>query len=333
MKIGVIHDYAGMFRKSAAFPKLKGHDVVVHTGTDKDPEKLAQMLDGCEAAVFTQQRVAFPRAAIERLPRLRFISQTGRNAYHIDLAACTERGIVVSAGGVSGPVGDHAGNFASTVELTFAMMMMSMRHLPYEVERFKQGHWQSTVGSRLFGRTLGVYAYGHIGKPVARIGRAFGMKVLCWGREKSSTEARADGFEVASSREQFYESSDVITLHLPANKDTYGIVSAADLARMKPTALIVNTSRAPLINRDVLVEALKKGRPGFAATDVYEDEPVVNAEHPLLALPNALCVPHLGYNDLEGFERFYETAVEQLLAYIGGEPINVINPEALKKAR
>jgi D-3-phosphoglycerate dehydrogenase len=333
MKIGVIHDYADMFRRSAAYPRLKGHEVKVHTGTDKDPEKLAELLAGCEAAVFTQQRVAFPRAAIERVPALRFISQTGRNAYHIDLEACTERGIVVSAGGVSGPVGDNAGNFASTVELTFAMMMMSMRHLPQEVERFRQGHWQSTVGSRLFGKTLGVYAYGHIGKPVARVGRAFGMKVICWGREGSTARARTDGFDVAPSREAFYESSDVVTLHLPSSKETYGIVTAQDLARMKPTALIVNTSRAPLIDRDTLVGALKKGRPGFAAVDVYEEEPVTGAQHPLLALPNALCVPHLGYNDQEGFERFYEAAVDQLLAYVAGKPVNVINPEALGKAR
>src|SRR4051812_39536464 len=217
MKIGILHDYADMFRKSAASSRLEGHEITVHTGTEKDPVKLASLLDGCEAAVFTQQRVAFPRAAVERSRSLRFISQTGRNAYHIDLDACTERVIVVSAGGVSAPVGEQAGNFASTVELTFAMMMMSMRHLPFEVERFRQGHWQSTVGSRLFGKTLGVYAYGHIGKPVARVGRAFGMKVLCWGRETSTANARADGFDVAPGREAFYESSDVVTLHLPSN--------------------------------------------------------------------------------------------------------------------
>ena len=260
-----------------------------------------------------------------------FISQTGRNAYHIDLAACTERGIVVSAGGVAGPVGEDAGNFASTVELTFGMMIDSMRHMSYEIERFKRGHWQSTVGSRLFGKTLGVYAYGHIGKSVARVGKAFGMKVLCWGREASTAKARADGYEVATSRESFYERCDVISLHLPANKETYGIVSAEDLSRMKPTALLVNTSRAPLIDCDTLVRALQQGRPGFFATDVYEEEPVVGGAHPLLKLPNALCVPHLGYNDREGFERFYESAVDQLLAYAAGDPINVINPDALKR--
>lgn len=332
MKIGVLHDYADVFRRSAAAAKLKGHEVKVHTGTDKEPARLVEILSDCDAAVFTQQRVAFPRAAIERLPKLRFISQTGRNAYHIDLEACTERGILVSAGGVAGPVGDQAGNFASTVELTFGMMIDSMRRMTYEIERFKEGHWQSTVGDRLFGKTLGVYAYGHIGKSVARVGQAFGMKVLCWGRDASTAKARADGYHVAASREAFYETCDVVSLHLPANKETYGIVTAQDLARMKPTALIVNTSRAPLIDRDTLVEALKKGRPGFAATDVYEEEPVVGADHPLLKLPNALCVPHLGYNDREGFERFYESAVEQLLAYASGKPINVINPEALKKA-
>jgi D-3-phosphoglycerate dehydrogenase len=331
MKIGVIHDYADVFRKSAASQKLKGHEVMVHTGTDKDPAKLAAILAGCDAAVFTQQRVAFPRAAIERVPKLRFISQTGRNASHIDLAACTERGIVVSAGGVSGPSSSSASTFASTIELTWGMVIASMRHLPYEVERLKQGHWQSTVGTRLFGKTLGVYAYGNIGSGVAKIGKAFGMEVICWGREGSTAKARADGFEIAPGREAFFETSDVVTLHLPSNKGTFGIVGAQDLARMKPTSLFVNTSRAPLVERDALVAALKKGRPGFAAVDVFEDEPVVGADHPLLKLPNALCVPHLGYNDQGGFERFYETAVEQLLAFAAGKPVNVVNPEALGK--
>ncbi len=331
MKIGVIHDYADVFRKSAASQKLKGHEVMVHTGTDKDPAKLAAILADCDAAVFTQQRVAFPRAAIERVPKLRFISQTGRNASHIDLAACTERGIVVSAGGVSGPSSSSASTFASTIELTWGMVIASMRHLPYEVERLKQGHWQSTVGTRLFGKTLGVYAYGNIGSGVAKIGKAFGMEVICWGREGSTAKARADGFEIAPGREAFFETSDVVTLHLPSNKGTFGIVGAQDLARMKPTSLFVNTSRAPLVERDALVAALKKGRPGFAAVDVFEDEPVVGADHPLLKLPNALCVPHLGYNDKGGFERFYETAVEQLLAFAAGKPVNVVNPEALGK--
>jgi D-3-phosphoglycerate dehydrogenase / 2-oxoglutarate reductase len=325
MKIGVIHDYADVFRKSRAYARLKDHEVFVHTGTEKDPLALAAILADADAAVFTQQRVRFPREAIERLPKLKFISQTGRNVYHLDVAACTERGIVVSGGGAR-----SGGNFA-TVELTWALILDSFRHIPFEVERLKQGHWQSTVGTCVFGKTLGVYAYGHIGSVVAQIGRAFGMKVVCWGREGSTTRAKADGFEIAPGKEAFFECADVLCLHLQSNHDTHGIVTAADLARMKPTALLVNTSRAPIIAPGALAEALKKGRPGHAAVDVYEEEPLVGGNHPLLKLGNALCTPHLGYNDMNTFEGFYEGAVDQLLAFAAGSPINVLNPEALAK--
>ena len=331
MKIAVLHDYPDAFRRTAAFTRLAGHEVRVHTGTEQDPRSLAAIIGDCEAAVFTQQRVRFPRAAVEAVTHLRFISQTGRNVYHLDIEACSERGIAVSVGGVSGPRGSSSRSFASTVELAWGMIIAARRRLPYEIERFKQGHWQSTLGERLYGRSLGIYAYGHIGGAVAQIGRAFGMKVLCWGREGSTARARAEGFEVAASREAFFGTCDVISLHLAANKDTYGIVTAGDLARMKPDSLLVNTSRASIIEKGALVQALKNGRPGQAAIDVFEEEPVVGGNHPLLHLPNALCTPHLGYNDREGFEHFYTTAVDQLLAYAEGKPINVINPEALAR--
>ncbi len=327
MKIAVLHDYGDMFRQARAFDRIKHHELVIHRGTETDPHRLAELVGDAEALVLTQQRVGIPREAIERMPKLKFIAQTGRNVYHLDVAACTERGIAVSFGG-TGPGGS---NFASTVELTWGMIIGAWRHLPFEIERLKQGHWQSTVGISLYGRTLGIYAYGHIGSSVARIGRAFGMKVVCWGREGSTSKARADGYEVAASREAFYADCDVISLHLPANKDTYGIVSPEDLARMKPTAMIVNTSRAPIIARGVLAEALKKGRPGYAAVDVYEEEPLTGARDPLLALPNALCTPHLGYNDFDAFDRFYAGAVNQLLAYANGRPVDLLNPEALGK--
>ena len=327
MKIAVLHDYGDMFRQARAFGKLEGHEVSIHKGTETDPVSLANIVGDAEALVLTQQRVKVPRAAIEHMPKLKFIAQTGRNAYHLDIDACTERGVVVSIGGA--PSG--GGNFASTVELTWGMIIGAWRHMPYEIERLKQGHWQSTVGTSLCGRTLGIYAYGHIGSAVAKIGQAFGMKVVCWGRGGSTSKARADGFEIAPNREAFYEASDVISLHLPANKDTYGIVTAEDLARMKRTAMIVNTSRAPIIGKGALVEALKKGRPGFAAVDVYEVEPLIGASDPLLKLPNALCTPHLGYNDFDALEKFYEGAVDRLLAFAAGHPISVLNPEALSK--
>lgn len=325
MKIAVIHDYSDMFRRTRAFARLQGHEVVIDTGTEKDPARLAATIADADAVVLTQQRVRFSRSLIERLPRLKFISQTGRNVYHVDLAACTERGIVVSTGVAGG------GSYATTVELTWGLIIASLRHIPYEVERLKQGYWQSTVGTRLAGRTLGVYAYGHIGSAVAKVGRAFGMKVVCWGRQASTARAAADGFEIAASREAFFGNSDVLSLHLPANRETHGLITAEDLARMKATALLVNTSRAAIIEPGALAAALEKGRPGFAAVDVYEDEPVIEADHPLLRMQNALCTPHLGYDERDSYEGFYAAAVENLLAFAAGKPVNVANPQALAR--
>jgi D-3-phosphoglycerate dehydrogenase len=211
------------------------------------------------------------------------------------------------------------------------MILASLRHLPYEVERLKHGQWHATVGTRLFGHTLGIYAFGHIGAAVGRVGKAFGMRVVCWGREGSTAQARAEGFEIAASREAFFEQADVLSLHLPGNHETRGIITADDLARMQPSALLVNTSRAPIIAEGALVAALRQGRPGFAAVDVYETEPVVDAQHPLLQMPNALCTPHLGYAERGSYEALYTLAVDQLLAFAAGTPINVANPEAIEK--
>ena len=211
------------------------------------------------------------------------------------------------------------------------MILASLRHLPYEVEQLKQGHWHSTIGTRLHGRTLGIYAFGHIGSSVARVGRAFGMKVLCWGRESSLARARAEGFDVAASRGVFFESADVLSLHIKSNDATRGIVTATDLARMKPTALLVNTSRARLIQEGALVAALKQGRPGRAAVDVYEEEPILNGDHPLLKMPNVICTPHLGYAVTNTFEGMHGTAIDSILGYASGSPVNVLNPEALRK--
>ena len=327
MKIAVIHDYADVFRTTRARPRLQDHEVVIHTDAYTDPNRVVKQVADCDALVLTQQRVTITRQIVERLPQLKFISQTGRNVNHLDVAACTEHGIVISAGGGSG----GGSPYSTTAELAWGLIISSLRQIPYEVERFKQGHWHSTVGTRLAGNTLGIYAFGHIGGAVARVGKAFGMKVVCWGREGSTARAKAEGFEIAQSREAFFENADIISLHLPGNKDTRGIVTAADLARMKPTALLVNTSRAPIIEEGALVEALRKGRPGFAAVDVYEKEPVVGADHPLLKMPNALCTPHLGYAEKRSYEALYTLAVDQLLAYADGKPINVANPEAIGK--
>jgi D-3-phosphoglycerate dehydrogenase len=323
MKIAVIDDYQDAFRRLECYARLKGHDVIVFNDTEKDPAKLAERLKDADIVVLTQQRSRFPRAVVERLPKLKLISQTGGNIAHIDKAACTERGVLISGAG--------RGNPNPTAELTWGLILSALRCIPYEVQRLKEGHWQSTVGDSLQGMTLGVYAFGKIGSVVARVGKAFDMRVVCFGREGSTARAREAGFEVAASREDFFSSADVLTLHLPLNAETRGIVKRADLARMKPTALIVNTSRAPLIEEGALVEALKNGRPGRAAVDVYEDEPVLGASHPLLKMPNAVCTPHLGYVETGNYGAIYGTAVDNIVAFISGKPINVLNPEALKK--
>ena len=319
MKIAVVDDYQGAFGKVAAYPKLKGHDVVVYNDTEKDPEKLAARLQDAEAVVLTQQRSPFPRAVIERLPNLKLISQTGKNAYHIDLAACAEKGIVVSAGGGSSP--------NPTAELAWALILAGLRHIPEEVQRLKEGKWQGTVGVGLKDKTLGVYAFGRIGSIVAGVGRAFGMKVVCWGREGSTARAREAGYEVAASREAFFESADIVTLHLPLNKDTRGIVTVGDLGRMKPSAMIVNTSRGPIIAAGALEAALAKGRPGYAGIDVYDSEPMTDSNHPLLKMKNVICTPHLGYVEERVYEGIYGVAIDQIVAFAQGKPINVVSTD------
>ena len=323
MRVAVIDDYQSAFRQLSNFHKLKDHEVVTFSEPERDMNRLAEKLKDFEAVMLTQQRTWFRRPLIEQLPKLKLISQTGRNANHIDIAACTEKGIVVSAGG--------GGNPTPTAELAWGLIIAALRRIPQEVRRLQDGKWQGSVGTGLAGKTLGIYAYGRIGSLVAQVGKAFGMRVVCWGREGSTAKARAAGYEVAANREAFFAESDVISLHLPLNDGTRGIVTADDLARMKTTALIVNTSRAPIIAKDALVNALKAGRPGRAAIDVYEDEPVMGAAHPLIGMDNVVCTPHLGYVEEGTYESYYGTAVEQILAFIAGKPVNVANPDALKK--
>ncbi|MES2561419.1 MAG: D-2-hydroxyacid dehydrogenase family protein [Pseudomonadota bacterium] len=325
MKIIVLDDYADVFRKSADYARLKDHEVKVFRDTEKDPRKLAERLQDADAIVATQERTEFPRALIEKLPNLKLIAQTGSHRHHIDRESCTARGILIC---VAPPGGSKAW---STSELTWGLIIASLRHLPYEVERLREGHWQSTVGTELYGKTLGIYGLGKIGGMVAEVGRAFGMRITCWGREGTKQRAREQRFEVPASREAFFGGADVLSLHLFADESTRGIVKAADLACMKPGALLVNTGRMRLIEDGALVAALKNGRPGFAAVDVYEEEPVLAADHPLLKMKNVLCTPHLGYAVHEKYENFYRTAVDSLLAFAAGKPRNVYNSEAVKQ--
>jgi len=323
MKIAVIDDYQNAFRTLSCYGKLSGHEVIVYNDTEKDPARLAERLKDAEAVILTQQRSRFPRSVIERLPKLKLISQTGRNTAHIDVAACSEKGIVVSAGG--------AGRSSATAELTWALILAALRHIPEEVRNLKEGRWQTTLGVDVAGKTLGIYALGKIGGIVAKVGKAYGARVICWGREASRARAREAGYEFASSREVFFAEADILSIHIPLNNETRGIVTAADLARMKPSALLVNPSRAGLIAEGALVEALKAGRPGFAAVDVYEEEPVIGAAHPLLKMNNVVCTPHLGYVTHTTYEEYYGVVIDQILAFAAGKPINVANPEVLDK--
>lgn len=317
MRIAVLDDYQDVFRSLACAKRLAGHELVVYHDSEKDPVRLAARLSDADAAILLQQRTPVPRAAAERITRLKLISQTRRNVSHIDLAACRERGILVCGGAEGRP--NH------TAELTWGLILSALRHIPDEVHRLRAGRWQTTIGTTVVGRTLGIYAYGRIGSIVARVGHAFGMNVVCWGREGSTARARANGFAVAASREAFFEQADVVCIHLPGNRETRGLVQYGDLARMKPTALFVNTSRATLVEEGALVRALREGRPGFGAIDVYESEPVLHGDHPLLKLDNCLCTPHLGYVDRDTYEQYYGAAVEQVLAFAAGAPIRVLN--------
>ena len=323
MKIAVIDDYQNAFKTLKCYPKLAGHEVVIYTEPETNVEKIAERLKDADAVILTQQRTAFPRALIEKLPKLKLIGQTGRAASHVDLEACTDRGVVVSAGG--------SGNSNATAELTWGLILSALRNLPFEVKRLKEGRWQSTLGIGVNGKTLGIYAYGKIGSIVAGVGKAFGARVVCWGREGSTGRAKAAGFEVAKSRDEFFADCDIISLHLPLNKDTRGIVTRDDLGRMKPTALLVNPSRSGLIAKGALEEALKAGRPGRAAVDVYDQEPVLGADHPLLKMDNVTCTPHLGYVTRESYEEYYAVVVDDIVAFAAGKPNHVLNSDVLSK--
>lgn len=318
MRIAIIDDYSRAFANLRCAAKLEGHRLDIFHDAPRDADELAARLAEAEAVLLTQQRTALPRAILERLPRLRLISQTGRNVDHIDIAACRALGITVCAGG--------GGGVEATAELTWALILAALRHIPEEVQRLRDGQWQGSLGTGVSGRVLGLYGLGRIGGRVARVGKAFGMRILCWGREGTRERAAAAGYAVADSRERFFAESDVLSLHIRLTPDTRGVVTAADLARMKPGALLVNTSRAPIIEAGALEAALRQGRPGRAAVDVYEEEPVLGGRHPLLALPNALCTPHLGYVEEATYETLYDAAVEQILAFEAGRPINLLEP-------
>ena len=326
MKITVLDDYQNLVRTLNAYKLVAGHDVTIWNDHTKDEDILAERLKDTEALVLIRERTPIRAGLIARLPKLKIVSQ--RSVYpHVDVPALTERGILLCSD-------MHPGRPSyATAELTWGLVLAAMRHIPQEVAALKAGRWQSTMGQGLRGKTLGIFGYGRIGAVVAGYGKAFGMNVLAWGREGTVERAKADGFAAAASKQAFFEECDVISLHLRLIDATRGIVTAADLARMKPTALIVNTSRAGLIEKSALEAALKAGRPGFGAVDVFEEEPVLGAAHPLIALPNCVCTPHIGYVERNGYEGQFTASFGQIVAFLEGKPINMINPQALQNAR
>ena len=326
MKVSILDDYFDTVRTLPCFSKLAGHDVTIWNDHVQDDDALATRLRDTEVLVLIRERTKIRASLLERLPNLRLISQ--RSVYpHIDIDACTRLGVVVSSS-------QHADSPSyAAAELTWGLVLAAMRHIPQQMASLKAGTWQIGVGTTLREKTLGIYGYGRIGKVVAGYAKAFGMHVLIWARPDTLKQARAEGYETASSKEAFFETCDVISLHMRLVPATRHIVTAADLARMKPTALLVNTSRAPLIEPDALVNALRRGRPGVAAVDVFEEEPLRDTKHPLLNMSNVVCTPHLGYVTRDEYEVQFVDIFDQIIAYEAGTPINVVNPDVLAKAR
>lgn len=326
MRITILDDYHDTVRTLPCFARLAGHSVTIHTDHVQDTDALAERLADTEALVLIRERTKIRTKLLERLPKLRLISQ--RSVYpHIDVETCTRLGIIVSSS-------QHADTPSyATAELAFALILAAMRQIPQQMASLRAGHWQLGVGHTVRHKLLGIHGYGRIGSVVAGYGRAFGMKVLVWAREAARSRAAADGHAVAPSKAAFYEQADIVSLHMRLVDATRGIVTAEDLARMKPTALLVNTSRAGLIAPGALVAALHAGRPGMAAVDVYEEEPLRDTAHPLLTMPNVVCTPHIGYVTHEEYELQFTDIFDQILAYAAGTPINVVNPQVLAARR
>jgi len=324
--VAILDDYFDTLHTLPCFARLAPFDVTIWNDHVEDVDVLAERLADTEVLVLIRERTKIQAPLLARLPRLRIISQ--RSVYpHIDVDACTQRGVIVSSN-------QHADTPSyAAAELTWALVLAAMRQIPEQVAALRQGEWQIGVGATLRGKTLGIYGYGRIGKVVAGYGKAFGMHVCVWGREAARAQAREDGYGVARSKEAFFEECDVISLHMRLVDATRGLVTSADLGRMKPTALLVNTSRAGLIAPGALVEALRRGRPGMAAVDVYEKEPLTDPSHPLLGMPNVVCTPHIGYVTSDEYDLQFSDIFDQVRAYAAGTPIHVVNPAALALAR
>ncbi|MES2398784.1 MAG: D-2-hydroxyacid dehydrogenase family protein [Pseudomonadota bacterium] len=335
MNIVILDDYQDAVRKLACAAKLDAYPAKVYTNTVKGIGQLSVRLKDADVIVLIRERTQLSRQLIEKLPKLKMIAQTGRVGSHVDVGACTERGVAVAEG---------VGSPTAPAELAWALIMAATRRIPHYVAHLKHGAWQQAglksasmppnfgLGTVLKGKTLGIWSYGKIGQLLAGYGRAFGMRVVIWGRPPTLERAQADGFEVADSKTAFFEQCDVLSLHLRLNDDTRAIVTLEDLSRMKPTALLVNTSRAELIEPEALIAALNRGRPGLAAVDVFESEPILQG-HALLRLENCICTPHIGYVEQDSYEMYFGAAFDNVVNFIRGTPTNIVNPGALQVRR
>jgi D-3-phosphoglycerate dehydrogenase len=335
MNIIILDDYQDAVRKLKCAARLEHLNAKVFTNTVKGIGQLSVRLRDAEVLVLIRERTHFPRQLLEKLPKLKLIVQTGRVGPHIDVDTCTRLGIAVAEG---------SGSPVAPAELTWALIMAAMRRLPQYIGNLKHGAWQQSglksasmpsnfgIGMVLQGKTLGIWGYGRIGELVAGYGRAFGMKVIVWGSESSREKAVAAGHTAAESREAFFEQSDVLSLHKRLSDETRGMVKLDDLTRMKPTALLINTSRAELIEEGALVSALNRGHPGMAAVDVFESEPILQG-HPLLRLENAICTPHIGYVEQDSYEMYFGAAFDHVVNFVNGNPTGIVNPAALKVLR
>jgi D-3-phosphoglycerate dehydrogenase / 2-oxoglutarate reductase len=335
MNIVILDDYQDAVRKLHCASKLDAYAAKVYTNTVKGIGQLSVRLKDADVIVLVRERTQISRQLIEKLPKLKLISQTGRAGAHIDIDACSEHGVAVAEG---------TGSPLAPAELTWALIMAAMRRLPQYISNLKHGAWQQSglksasmpanfgLGSVLKGKTLGIWGYGRIGQLVARYGQAFGMHVVIWGREASCARARSDGLQVAASRDAFFERADVLSVHLRLTDETRGVVALEDLSRMKPAALFVNTSRAELVEPDALLAALNRGRPGMAAIDVFESEPPLQG-HALLRLENCICTPHIGYVEQDSYELYFGQAFDNVVSFIKGNPTNIVNPGALQVRR
>ncbi|MBK7719618.1 MAG: D-2-hydroxyacid dehydrogenase family protein [Giesbergeria sp.] len=335
MNIVILDDYQDVVRKLHCAERLDAHSAKVYTNTVKGIGQLSVRLKDADIIVLVRERTHMTRQLIEKLPRLKMISQTGKIGDHVDIAACTERGIAI-AEGVGSPV--------APAELTWALILAAMRRLPQYIANLKHGAWQQAglksasmpanfgIGSVLRGKTLGIWGYGRIGQIVAGYGRAFGMNVRIWGSESSRAQALSDGFQAAVTQQDFFEQCDVVSLHLRLTPQTKGLITLETLSCMKPTSLLVNTSRAELIEPDALLAGLNRGRPGMAAIDVFESEPILQG-HALLRLENCICTPHIGYVEQDSYELYFGSAFDNVLSFMRGTPTNIVNPGALQVRR